>query len=383
MFGATAAMWKRAVLSTVVCSLLGAAAPAVVVSDDPNNHEVTPPSDFDMVGAVAHGSDRGATATLIDSWHILSAKHVLNGSWNDTLYLDLADGTHAFTITERFVHPNVDIAVARLDRSTGLPGHALYTLTSEKGKEGVVVGYGVSGTGMTGENPWLYPRGTNRYGYNRIDVVLTQADTNYLVMDFDHPSIPGPTGPGSLGSDREVIYASGDSGGPTFIDVGGELKIAGIHVYMSDFNDNGLVPDFGDICYDLRISPLADWIQSQIGEYKDLALTVVTPDDGVVEIDPEPTDSNQPEFPAGVVVTLIAEPEWGHDFLQWEIYDPNHPGDANYMSVDANDTLIIVMDTDHEVIARFECGSGMAPVLVIGFFAACTTITCRSTFPRR
>jgi len=96
-----------------------------------------------------------------------------------------------------------------------------------------------------------------------------------------------------------------------------------------------------------------------------LTLEVVNPMWGSVDVDP-----NLPEYTdPNTVVTLTAVPIDGKTFGHWEIYDPNHPGDANYVAIDANDSIVLVMDVDREVIAVFKCGSGVGqalPLLMIG-----------------
>jgi len=89
---------------------------------------------------------------------------------------------------------------------------------------------------------------------------------------------------------------------------------------------------------------------------------------GDVDLDPVPGDPNLPKYPYGTPVTLTATPIDGKVFGQWELYDPNHPGDANYAAIDANSSIAIVMDADREVTAVFKCGgAGQAlPLLMVG-----------------
>ncbi len=101
-----------------------------------------------------------------------------------------------------------------------------------------------------------------------------------------------------------------------------------------------------------------------------LTLDVINGLWGTVTLDPEPNDANAPSYPAGSVVTLTATPTAGRAFRQWEIYDPNHPGDANFVVIDANNPLTIVMEADREVTACFKCGSGAEwlPIAMAAFF---------------
>ena len=85
------------------------------------------------------------------------------------------------------------------------------------------------------------------------------------------------------------------------------------------------------------------------------ALTISTVNGlmGHVDVDP-----NLPEYEPNAAVTLTAVPNPDRSLKQWEIYDPNHPGDSNYSVVDTNDVITIVMMADREVTAAFKCGSG-------------------------
>jgi len=245
------------------------AAPArgILVSDDPDLHEVLPPSQFDMVGYLNTGA--GSTGILIDEWYFLTAKHAVANmyyTWNPSLILDLDDGKHWYGMAERFDHPTADIAVVRLKKSTQMSGYELYTDTDENGQIGTLAGYGMSGTGQSVLTYWdpskpggdyRYPRGTLRMGYNRL-----LAGSDYLEIDFDDPSTGGFWG--SLGADEEVMFGSGDSGGPTFIDEGGTLKVAGVHSELFDVDGNGRWPDYGDKGRDVRVSFYAAWILGKI-----------------------------------------------------------------------------------------------------------------------
>jgi len=84
-----------------------------------------------------------------------------------------------------------------------------------------------------------------------------------------------------------------------------------------------------------------------------LDLDIVNPEYGSVDVDP-----NQTTYAPGTVVTLTATALDGKRFAQWEIYDPNHPGDVNYAAIDLNNPTTIVMDSDEQVTAVFRCGSG-------------------------
>ncbi len=96
------------------------------------------------------------------------------------------------------------------------------------------------------------------------------------------------------------------------------------------------------------------------------AVLLLTETNGVwgdVDLDPEPDDPNEMAFPEGAEVTLTASPVDGKSLRHWQIFDPNFPNDANHATLDANEVITIVMDTDMHVNAVWKCGSGSAPLL--------------------
>ncbi|MBN1345865.1 MAG: Ig-like domain-containing protein [Phycisphaerae bacterium] len=94
-----------------------------------------------------------------------------------------------------------------------------------------------------------------------------------------------------------------------------------------------------------------------------LTITFNDPTRGSVEFDPEPNDANSPEYMPGTLVTLLAVPVPGKAFKYWTFLDPNYPGDANYGVTDANYRTMVLMDEDKEILATFNCGMGMGPML--------------------
>ncbi len=78
---------------------------------------------------------------------------------------------------------------------------------------------------------------------------------------------------------------------------------------------------------------------------------------GTVEADPG-VDPNWDAYVYGTWVALVATPDDNRKFSRWLIYDPNHPGDANYADQDSNNPAYVVMDRDRQVDAVFVCSSG-------------------------
>ncbi len=112
-----------------------------------------------------------------------------------------------------------------------------------------------------------------------------------------------------------------------------------------------------DISFDLQL------LATPTTPMRTLTLTETNGPWGEVTFDPEPNDPNTPAFPNGTEVTLTAVPDQGRDFSHWEIFDPNHPNDANYATTDTNDTTRIAMTTDMHVKAVWQCGGQVVPAL--------------------
>ncbi len=90
---------------------------------------------------------------------------------------------------------------------------------------------------------------------------------------------------------------------------------------------------------------------------------------GNVNMSPAPADANSPTYRFMTPVTLTAVPAENRSFKYWEVYDPAHPNDANYMTTDANNPLTVVMSTDRQVTAVFGCSNGVGqalPLVMVG-----------------
>lgn len=96
-----------------------------------------------------------------------------------------------------------------------------------------------------------------------------------------------------------------------------------------------------------------------------LSLACVKPSWGNLDYAPEPTLREPLRYARDTTVTLTATPVEGKSFKRWEIYDPNFPNDANYVVVDSNNPITLLMDRDHEIKAVFGCGSEFGPLLPV------------------
>jgi hypothetical protein len=173
----------------------------------------------DRYAAVGRLGRAGAGTLVAASW-VITAAHVAVGMRRDTPF---EIGGEAYPIVARVPHPRWtemgphDIALVQLERPvTGITSMALYAGRDEEGKDVVFVGFGGTGTGLSG--PRSEEDGAKRGATNRVD----RATENWIEFTFDAP--PG-------GTDLEGISGPGDSGGPAIIEVSGVPHVAGVSIW--------------------------------------------------------------------------------------------------------------------------------------------------------
>lgn len=178
-----------------------------------------------------------------------SASYVVNPGWNGTLTA------------------GNDLAVIRLSTPiTGVASYDLYTSASAQGSTIVLAGYGYTGTGATGAVNGSF--GTLRYGYNQYDSPNNAGYTATYLFDFDSGSSSpqinqfGSTGLGG----SEAMIASGDSGGPSLLQVNGTWMVVGVHSSEGCTSRQScpVNSSFGETGADISIYGNAAWLQSVI-----------------------------------------------------------------------------------------------------------------------
>ncbi len=264
----------------VVCScllLLGigsirTATAGTIRHDRPDSSYTSLAASYPAVGSLTWSSFI-CSATLIDDNWILTAGHCLDevGLSASDWTFDLSDSGGGVHIgAERFVNPGwtgelkdgTDIALLKLaTRESTVAPATINTDTSEVGRTATHVGYGLTGTGLTGTNS---PAGTKRAGNNIVDVdgsSVAEYSDDILFEDFDS----GSAGDNWVGSaaqlDLEYLIAGGDSGGALMMDFGSGAVVAGVHSFIASIDGN-LDADYGDIAGSTRVSSYASWISS-------------------------------------------------------------------------------------------------------------------------
>lgn len=226
-----------------------------------------------------------ASGVLISPEWVLTAAHVTAGNdflgggiTNMNFSLDTEGGVLSFAAAEWLTHPGwattegdllagYDIGLVRLSSSvTAVQAATLYLQETLAIQAGTIVGYGATGTGLTGYNGGT--SGTKRAGQNMIDA---QGDgisisSNILFVDFDRPGVPGESVTGSnLPLALEYLSAPGDSGGGLFITQNSQTFLVGVTSFGWGYTDGVANSDYGDLAGFTSTTAYAGWISSVTG----------------------------------------------------------------------------------------------------------------------
>jgi uncharacterized protein YkwD len=209
-------------------------APAISEGDDSGEGTALQPfitdgkvdSGHPSVGQLRSGG-AACTATLIGQKTVLTAGHCVPSSASRTSFVV---GGKSYTASKIIIHPSYgggnrhDIAVVLLSQSpSGVNPSPVNTDTIAVGQAVTLVGYG-----LIGENSGSF--GTKRSATNTISGVTA------TTMRFD--------GRGNV--------CNGDSGGPSFVRVQGEERVAGVHSTKSGF--------CGNAGTDMRVDAYINWL---------------------------------------------------------------------------------------------------------------------------
>ena len=243
---------------------------------------------YQSVGKFTYSVGSGsyiASGVLISPEWVLTAAHVTAGNnfigggiSNLNFSLDTEGGVLSFAAAEWLTHPGwastsgnlwsgYDIGLVRLSSSvTAVQAASLYLQETMNVQTGTIVGYGSTGTGLTGYH--AATAGTKRAEQNMIDAQGAgfPISSNLLFVDFDQPGVPAES---LVGDDTplalEYLAAPGDSGGGLFITQNSQTFLVGVTSFIWGYQDETANADYGDLAGFTSTTAYAGWISSVTG----------------------------------------------------------------------------------------------------------------------
>lgn len=268
----------------------------VTAYTDPRNR-ATPGEGYDGVVRVAVAGYYGTGILLYDGQAILTAAHLFtHGSTAASVRFETMAGTQTIAASHVSVlssydpiDGNNDLALVWLSGSapTAADRYNLYRSSDEIGQTLTMVGYGLPGTGATGEltnysgSP-IRLKASNQFDADAAtlksalgaEMGWTPAPGTQLIADFDNGSTRGDAlgrlinRPGTGLGQNEGMISPGDSGGPAFLNG----QVAGIASYIASQSRGNIYSDiddvtnssFGEIGAWQRVSFYQQWIDQSL-----------------------------------------------------------------------------------------------------------------------
>lgn len=252
---------------------------------------------FDGVVRVVVGSYYGTGALLFDGHAVLTAAHLFKGNANSAKVLfETTTGNTSVLSSGVSINPtydpvqdNNDLALVWLSNPAPMAAqrYNLYRSSDELGQTMTMVGYGLPGTGTTGQldsyaGPPLRLKASNQFDADMATLksalgsvmAWTPTPGTQLSADFDNGSSSQDAlgrlinQPGLGLGQAEGLIASGDSGGPAFING----LLAGIASYTASLALGSAHPDvdaiddssFGEVAAWQRVSSYQQWIDQSV-----------------------------------------------------------------------------------------------------------------------
>ncbi len=224
---------------------------------------------------------RNSSSVAIDHYWILTAAHVADDGASGNLTIN----GEIYTPQETIYHPTADLALVRFDKP--FPGYyplydgEIYSVTGHGPNQELIfdelllAGFGRTGTvtAVTFENGPL-GNGTKRWGTNKGTGEQT-VNVNVGGTAGNRSTLCFTTAFTLLDTPYEAGAAQYDSGGPVFINSGGDWNVAGISLYLTGTNPYYTGNAMGKVAeyrawitnnipnYDADMDGLPDWWESR------------------------------------------------------------------------------------------------------------------------
>ena len=243
---------------------------ATIRDDQPDSNylDLAGSLDYAPVGKFVNSWGYTGSATLIAPDWVLTAAHSLIAASAATFTIN----GNSYASTELFLNPGwqnghplcgYDFGLVHLSTPVaGIAPATLYNGSSEFGQTATFVGFGFTGTGLT--------------GYRTLDQ-RKRAFQNIIDGDFGNPSVllgsdfdnPHSTADNAFGDAMplrlEGSVAPGDSGGGVFLTIDSQTYLAGVISFVAATDGSGN-SDYGDVNGFGRVSAFTPWIISTIPE---------------------------------------------------------------------------------------------------------------------
>jgi hypothetical protein len=271
------------VISGLTLGFAASTAQAITFANDPNLGAVSQGSYLDGTALVSGGC---SGALLSTGMHVITAAHCVEGVPSGSVTFSTTTGPVTIGFSQVAFAPGstgnpdegADLAILTLNSLAPVSGYQLYRNLTLSGPTPIeVAGYGATGTGLTGATQ---AGGVLRAGTNTYDVIFDGIPGHPYIFDFDdgtveHDTLGNTLDPANavhnLGTgNTEAMLATGDSGGPSFIQVAGTWELAGIHSFITSPGlpldvDDVRNSSFGELSGDTRLAFYAQWIDSVTG----------------------------------------------------------------------------------------------------------------------
>lgn len=261
-------LWRLGIL-TATTFLQTAAWGATIRDDQPGGSylDLGSTQDYASVGKFVNSWGYTGSATLIAPDWVLTAGHNLAAASSGTFTIS----GNSYPSAQLISHPGwngnafngYDLALVRLSAPVfGVAPAALYPGSAEFGQTATFVGFGFTGTGLTG---WQSLDNQKRAFQNVIDGDFGNPSV-LLGSDFDNPHTTADNAFGAaVPLTLEGCVAPGDSGGGVFLTVGAQSYLAGVISFVAA-TDGSANADYGDVSGFGRIAPFVPWIISTVPE---------------------------------------------------------------------------------------------------------------------